>query len=151
MRNGKMKFEAWQVFAASFKAIGRAKVAACLGVTESTAYQYGANPNTTGDKRCRNPLERMHSLLNELDTWGRADVCRDAINYLRSAFEEADPKPVVELKATMNDELLADYQAVATLQRAIESCEQIDIVEVLVEEAKAEIDRTYAKYLKDCK
>lgn len=151
MRNGMAKFEAWQVFAASFKALGRAKVAGCLGVTESAAYQYGANPTTTGEKRCRNPLERIHSLLYELDMWGRGDVCRDAIDYLRTAFEEAEPKPVSELKPTMNEELLADYQAVASLQRAVESCEQIDIVEALVEAAKAEIDRTYAKYLKDCK
>ena len=151
MRNGMAKFEAWQVFAASFKALGRAKVAVCLGVTESTAYQYGANPTTTGEKRCRNPLERLHSLLYELDMWGRGDVCRDAINYLRTAFEDAEPRPVVELKPTMSEEELADYQEVSAIHSAIERRESFDLVCARAESAKSEIDRTVAKYRKDCK
>lgn len=146
-----MELQPWQVFAAAMKTLGRKELGELLGVGERTAYLYGENPAYTAGKRCRCPLERLHAMLSELATFGRADVCRAAINYLRSAFEEVDKAPVGGIKPTMTEEVLADYSAVASLQRAIEGCEDVDLVETLAGAAKDEIDRTFAKYIKDCK
>lgn len=141
----------WQIFSAAMRTLGRVKLGSLLGVGERTAYLYGENPAYTAGKRCRCPLERIHGMFSELATFGRSDVCRAAIDYLRSSYEEVESGPVEDLKPTVRDELLADYSAVASLQRAIEACEDIDLVETLVQKAKAEIDRTHARYLKDCK
>ncbi len=149
MRKEEKIFQPWQLFKASIKALGLEQVAKCMGKCSSTVYEYGKDPDTTGDKRCRNPLERIHTLLSELDAFGRVDVCRSTIAYLRTAFEEAEPSPVVEIKSTMSEEVLADSQSIAALQAAIERGESIDVVSDLTKEAKEEIARTLAKYIKE--
>ncbi len=151
MRKIRQIFQTWQLWNATLKTLGADILAALLGVNKSMAYEYAKNPNTTGPKRCRDKAEQMHAVLSELAFWGREDVCRGFVDYFRSAYEDVTPNPVGELKPTMNEEILADYQSVASLQAAIDRCDEIDIVEALTNAAKEDIDRTYAKYLKDCK
>lgn len=151
MRNEKSIFQPWQLFNAAVQTLGADNVAALLGVNKSTVYEYAKNPRTTGEQRCRDKAEQMHAMLSELYFWGRSDVCAGFIDYLRSAFEDAKPKAVVEPLPTIEAELLADYSAVATLQKAIESGLEVDVIANLTECATEEISRTFAKYLKDHK
>lgn len=145
-----LKLQSWQFFAAARKHLGPQAVTAIFGKRNArTAYMWGQDPAYTVD-RSRDPLEALWHVMSELDTIGRGDVARAAVAYLCSALEEMSDvcHAVQELQPTLHEELLADYGSVAELQRAIhDEASDIETVRRLIQEAKAEIDRTLAKYL----
>lgn len=111
-----------------------------------SAHDWAQDPTCT-EVRCKSPLELLHALFERMDAIGYGYAARAAIRYLETALDHevvVDPVPMV--KATMEQEVLADYAAVAALQRAIEAGEPIDVVHELKQAAMDELDRTFAKY-----
>jgi hypothetical protein len=141
------RLHSWQVWHQLKHHLGETMMMNVLGRSNARSIRmYSQDPRFTQD-RCKDPLEGIKILLDEAEAIGRGDIRRAAIAYL----EGEERGQVTETMPTIEAELLADYQALATLQRAIEACEDVDVVDALVVAAKEEIDRTYAKYLKDCR
>jgi len=109
---------------------------------------YSQDPRTTDD-RCKDPLEALHIIFTEADEIGRADIVHKAIDYLMSSIDDNsyDLPQAKDLLPTMDAEKLADFTAVASFQAAIDSGEDVDLVETLLINAKEELDRTFAKLL----
>lgn len=149
MKNGKL--QPWQIFQAARKYLGPAVVSQIFGKANArSAYDWAQDPATT-EHRCKSPLEAMHAMFERLDAVGMGYVARAALAYLQSAVDDgADGSALVEPRPTINEELLADYEAVAGLQAAVSRCAELEDVIVLVQAAKDEIDRTYARYCRDC-
>lgn len=143
------KLQPHQVYHIGKKSLGVAVMSSIFGRSSRAAYDWAQDPLFT-EKRCRNPLETHHAYFQALDMHGYGYVAQAAINYLQTALDPTDLPPVKETLPTIEQEVLADYKAVSALQKGIENCEEVDLVETLVQEAKDEIDRTFAKYLKDC-
>ncbi len=142
-------FQSWQFWAAAKKTLGETRLLLILWRRNGrTIRMYSADPRYTQD-RCRDPLEHLHTILQELDTFGRGDISRLAIEYLMTAVDDHHIPPVSDLQPTMNMEILMDYQAINDLQKAISIGATTDEVAALAEEAKREIDRTLAKYLEE--
>ncbi len=142
------KFQSWQFWAAAKKLLGESNLLLILGRRNArTIRMYSADPKYTVE-RCRDPLEHLHIIFSELDTFGRGDVARLAIKYLQSAIDPQDVSKVADLQPTMDAEILADYKSVADLQVAIVDGAPVDMVSDFAAEAKAEIDRTLAKYIR---
>ena len=144
------KFESWQFWAAAKKLLGETTLLAILGRRNGrTIRLYSADPKYT-QRRCRDPLEHLHAILSELDTFGRGDVARLAIRYLQTAIDgDKDIPQTGQLLPDIHLELLADYQAVADLQAAIVNNAAPDQVAKLTIAATEEIDRTLARYCLD--
>ncbi len=141
------KFQSWQFWAAAKKLLGETRLMMILGRRNGrTIRTYSANPRYT-QQRCKDPLEHLHAILSELDTFGRGDIARLAIRYLETALANQEIPAASELQDTIEAEVLADYQAVAAMQAAIDGERPIDEVAELVAAAKAEIDRTLTKYI----
>ena len=141
------RFQSWQFWAAAKKLLGESRLMMILGRRNGrTIRTYSADPRYT-QQRCKDPLEHLHTILSELDTFGRGDIARLAIQYLETALTNQEIPASRELQDTIEAEVLADYQAVAAMQAAIDKGRPIDEVAELVAEAKAEIDRTLTKYI----
>lgn len=151
MAKGLMKLQTWQIFHAARKHLSPERVTKIFGKKNArSAYTWAQDPVTTED-RCKDPIEALHTMMLELDAIGRGDVARAVIEFLRTAVDgESCSCAVKEVLPTIEQELLADYQALASFQRAVEACEDVDIVDALRVGAIEEIDRTHAKYLQDC-
>jgi hypothetical protein len=143
-----VKMQPWQVFHAAIKAVGADNVARVFNREKRSAYNWGQDPACT-EVRCKSPLELLHTLFERLDAMGYGYVCRAAIRYLESAIDQdAVSSDLVALKPTVQEEILADYTAVAALQLAIECGAGIERVKCLKRDAIDEIERTVAKYAK---
>lgn len=133
------------------KSLGETFLMAVMGKKNArTIRLYSQDPRTTED-RCKDPLESLHIIFAEADLIGRGDLARKAIDYLHTSLDDDSGYNVTEasgLLPTMAEEKLADYQKLAAFQRAIDDGADIDLVEVLMNEAKSEIERTFAKYLR---
>lgn len=139
----------WQVFHAASKYLRPENVARIFNKEKRSAYNWGQDPAFT-EHRCRNPLELLHSLFERMDAAGIGYVARAGIRYLETAIEdEIDLEDIKEPLPTITEEVLADYGAVAALQRAIDNGATIEEVRSLAAEAAGEIERTVAKYAQD--
>ena len=140
-------FESWQFWHAARKLLGDSYLLRVLGKRNArTIRMYGQDPRFTDD-RCRDPLEHLRIILNDLALIGRGDIARAAIAYLSSALDDDHEEAAVhDVLPTIQEEVLADYSAVARLQKAVEECAPVDQVKDLVREAKEEIDRTFTRY-----
>lgn len=108
---------------------------------------YSQDPRTSED-RCKDPLEALHIIFSEADLLGRGDLARKAIGYLQTALDDSEEvKAPKALLPTLDAEKLADFQSVAAFQRGIDEGLDADLIEVLLLEAKEELDRTFAKHL----
>ena len=142
-------FQSWQFWSAAKKTLGESRLLLILGRRNGrTIRMYSADPRYT-QERCRDPLEHLHIILQELDTFGRGDIARLAIEYLSAAVDDHHCPSATDLQPTMELEVLMDYQAVGDLQRAIAAGAAPDQVAAMAEDAKREIDRTLAKYLEE--
>ena len=143
------KLHTWQVFNVARRTLGPGTVANIFGRRNArSAYDWAQDPAYTVQRVKRDPLEALHLMLSMLVERGREDVARCAIEYLGTALEgQLCPPTIKELKATLDAEILADFRAVSDLQEAIEKGLEASQVKTLAIEAKAEIDRTLAKYL----
>jgi len=143
------KMQPWQVFHGARKAMGAAVVARIFNRSIRSAHDWAQDPTCT-EVRCKSPLELLHTLFERMDAVGYGYAARAAIRYLETALEQDVVVGVVPLvKDTMEQEVLADYAAVASLQRAIEAGKPVDVVHELKHAAMDELDRTFAKYCKD--
>ncbi len=141
------RFQSWQFWSAAKKLLGESRLMMILGRRNGrTIRTYSADPRYT-QERSKDPLEHLHTILSELDTFGRGDIARLAIQYLETALTDQEIPTACELQDTIEAEVLADYQAVASMQAAIDGGRPIDEVAELVAAAKAEIDRTLTKYI----
>ncbi len=141
-------FESWQFWHAAKFYLGESFITKVWGKRNArTIRLYCQDPRFTED-RCRDPLQRLHTIFEELAAIGRQDIAEAAIKYLSSAIQDDDSHLISppELKSTINAEVLADYQAVAALQAAIQAGADISEVKTLTEDAVAEIRRTACKY-----
>lgn len=141
--------QTWQIWHGFKKHLGESLLMQVLGKKNArTIRLYSQDPRFTED-RCKDPLESLHIIFSEADEIGRGDLARKAIDYLLTAIGDHnyDLTPASQLLPTMDAEKLADYQKVAAFQKAIDDGADADLVETLMNEAKDEIERTYAKYL----
>lgn len=142
--------ETWQIWNGFKKHLGEPLLMQVLGKKNArTIRLYSQDPRLTED-RCKDPLEALHIIFSEADEIGRGDLARKAIAFLETALEENsfDVSPANSLLPTMDAEKLADYQKLAAFQKAIDDGADADLVETLMNEAKDEIERTYAKFLR---
>ena len=149
MTKGPPKLQTWQVFHVARKVLGPGAVANIFGRRNArSAYDWAQDPAYTVQRVKRDPLESLHLMLSMLVERGREDVARAAIEYLGTALDgELCPNEIKNLKPTLEAEILADFRAVAELQDGIEEGLSTDQIKALALEAKAEIDRTLARYL----
>lgn len=144
------KLETWQIWHAFKKTLGEPFLMHVLGKKNArTIRLYSQDPTYTED-RSKDPLESLHAIFSAADEIGRGDLPRKALGYLATAVGESsyDMPAVNQLLPALAEEKLADYQKLAAFQKAIDDGSDVDLVEVLMNEAKEEIERTFAKYLK---
>lgn len=151
MTNERPKLQTWQVFRVARKILGPETVSNIFGRRNArSAYDWASDPAYTVQRVKRDPLESLHLMFSMMVERGREDVVRAAIEYLASVLEQGFcPQEVADLKPTLDAEILADFKAVADLQDAIEEGLNGEDIKAFAQEAKAEIDRTLAKYLQE--
>ena len=143
------RLETWQLWHAMKNHLGESFLINVLGRRNGrTIRLYSQDPHFTED-RCKDPLQAMHIIFSELADYGRADVARKAIGYLKTALPEDDrlPTAVADMKATINEEVLADFSAVEALRKAIDDGQDQKEVESRTRQAVEEIERTFALYM----
>jgi len=153
MAKESLRLQSWQIFHTARRHLTPERVIAIFGKKNArSAYTWAQDPVTTAD-RCKDPIEALHTMMSELDAIGRGDAARAVLDYLRTALHDEynTSAPVQDLLPTIEHELLADYTALASYQRAVESCEELDLVDTLRKAAVDEINRTHAKYLQACR
>lgn len=149
MSSDEQRLQPWQVFHAANHYLRAEAVARIFNREVRSAYNWGQDPAYT-EHRCRNPLELLHTLFGKMADIGLGYVARAAIRYLESAItHDAAAPAVVEPKATITEEVLADFVAVGELQRVINSGAPMHTVRTVAEAAIAEIERTVARVAKD--
>ncbi len=142
------RLETWQIWHAMRKTLGDSFVMTVLGRKNARIIRmYAQDPRCTAD-RCKDPIEALAILFNELDTYGRRDIAELAIKHLQLSIGDTSftPSPTA-LKPTIEEELLADYTSVSVLQAAINNDLGEKIVRDAMMDAVHEIERTYAKYV----
>lgn len=141
--------ETWQLWNAFKYHLGEPFLMRVLGRSNGRIIRmYAQDPRFT-DKRCKDPLKALYIIFSEMVSIGRGDVVRKAVSYLASTLEEKLPRAVKRLQPTLCVEILANFRAVAALQREIEVGSDRDIVSDCKQAAIDEIERTYAKYLQE--
>lgn len=149
MTSGTRKMQPWQVFHAARIQLGPDVVAHIFNRSKRAAYDWAQDPACT-QVRCKSPLELLHTLFERLDEAGRGYVCRAAISYLETALaDNSIPPEILEPHPCIDIEILRDFGAVANLKSAIDSHENLETVSEFAAEAKAEIERTLARYAKN--
>lgn len=145
-----MKLQSWQFFNAARRALSPELVTSIFGRRNArAAYSWAQDPAYT-QERCRDPLEALKILCERLEEIGRGDLVRCAVAYLASTLDHEESLPSVkELQQTIDEELLADYSAVADLGAMIKAGAGIEELRESTEETKAEIDRTLAKVIEN--
>jgi hypothetical protein len=148
------KMRSWQVFSYARKYLSSSCLYAIFGKKHARAVdfwcqdpRYTARPDDSYD-----PIKGVKVLLQTLDDHGHCAVVRACIDYISSGTSTccstSDPQ-VHQLRDTIDEEILADYRAVAALQMAIEAGHNVPSIQRLKAAAVAEIERTVAKYLQE--
>jgi len=142
--------QTWQIWQVARKYLGVKTLCRLYGVKARTIYDYAQNPSSTEQRTQKDPLQRLHYLLTQLDDLGFGQYARAAIVYLQTALEDGGHHgPVIEPMDSINEEILLDYKLVAKLQEAIDNGEPVEYVARLKQEVVEEVERTYLRYLKD--
>lgn len=147
------KMKSWQVFHFARKHLGRSTLYSLFGKKNARSIDFWCeDPLYTGkDDNAYDPLKGVKNLVDLLDDNGHCDTVRATLAYIAagtSCDTGIDPA-VVDPLPSIGDEILADFRAVATLQRSIEAGDDIELVVDLMRDAIAEIERTVARYRKD--
>ena len=145
--------QSWQVFHYARKHLNRSVLYAIFGKKNARTVDYWCeNPKFTNKtEQAYDPIQGVKDLLEQLDDQGHCPVVRAAIAYLVSGTSldlGIDPE-IIEPMQTIQDEILADYRAVASMQAAIEAGHHPDEISALKRAAIAEVERTFAKYRED--
>lgn len=145
--------QSWQVFHFARKHLSRSVLYAIFGKKNARAVDYWCeDPRYTAKlDGAYDPLNGVRTLLESLDDQGHCGVVRAALSYLaENTSVKCDyEQSIIEPLPSLNDEILADYRAVAELQRAIELEVDMAGVEHLLLDAVAELERTVARYRKE--
>lgn len=146
--------QSWRVFFYARKYLGRSVLYSIFGKRHArTVDLWCEDPRFTGkDERAFDPIQGVRDLLQLLDDSGHCGVVKSCIAYLVSGTSAEcgiNVDGIVEPGPSITEEILADYRAVAELQAGIEAGHHPDRIQDLKAEAIAEIERTYARYLKD--
>lgn len=153
MPNETPKMQSWQVFHYARKYLTRSALYAIFGKKNARAVDYWCeDPRYTAkSEKAYDPLQGVKDMLEMLDDRGHCNVVRAALAFL--AADTSCPiegkQEIVEPLPNVSEEILADFRAVAALQRAIESSEALEEIERCMREAIAEIERTVARYRND--
>lgn len=149
MSKESVKMQPWQVFDVAIRYLGADRIARVFNREKRSPYNWAADPLCTMH-RCASPLELMHKLFCLMADAGLGYVVRAAIRYLQTAVNDVEGGgSIIEPLPTIEEEILADYSAVGELQRAIEAQADIEDIRLLEAAARAEIERTVARYVKD--
>jgi len=150
-KSGEM--QSWQVFHCARKHLGRSVLYNIFGKRHArTVDLWCQDPRFTDkDAVSYDPLQGLRDLLSLLDDHGHVPVVRAALQYIAAGTSvECDHSgDCSDLLPTMAEEILADFRAVADLQRGIEAGMAAHAVNQLKAAAINEIERTVALYLKD--
>jgi len=154
MPKEKEKMQSWQIFHFARKYLTRSTLYAIFGKKNARAVDYWCeDPRYTAKADgAYDPIQGVKALLSTLDDQGHCGVVRAAVAYLcegTSCDLDLDNANLSEPLPCITDEILADFRAVANLQRAIEEERHISVIEDYKLEAIAEIERTVARYRKD--
>lgn len=146
--------QSWNVFHFARKHLGRAALYSFFGKKNARAIDYWCeDPKYTNKPpEAYDPVSGVKNLLEALDDHGHCGVVRSCIAYLVSGTSlgcGVEQPPLVEPLPTIHQEILADYAAVAELQRAIDDAAPLSTITACKREAIAEIERTVAKYIQD--
>ena len=147
-----ISFDFWQFWNGAKQTLSESGVCAIWGRRNARLIRWYCQNPAYSEDRPRDPLERLFLLFKELVIMGRADLVKMVLKRLSMALDEKLAHELFELddiKPTINQEILCDYRAISELQDAIEDGESPETVRIYAEKAKAEIDRTLAKYLQE--
>jgi len=110
--------------------------------------RWAADPKRTEHAQ-NNPLDRLEIMLDELCARGFVDDAQSAVAYLAEVVgcELYCTEDGIPDKATLNEELLDDYDAINAYAKGVRDKEKPAVVQKLKRKAKEEINQTYTKYL----
>jgi len=151
MPNGERKLKSGQIFHYFRKHIGRHELYRIFGTKNSrTIDLYCQDTHCTNrEEGAFDPIKGVRDMLTTLDDYGHTGVVKAAVAYITSGtgIYCGYRDEITELRATIHEEILRDYEAVSNFQKAIEARLFLEEVALYKEKAIAEIERTYAKYL----
>lgn len=153
MSKSASKLQSWQIFHFSRKHLGSSLLYTIFGRKNARAIDYWCqDPKFTAKADgAYDPIQGIKALVESLDDRGHCGVVRATMAYLSegtSCSIDHDQK-IIEPQATISAEILSDYRAVAEMQQAIEQGSDVIMVEKLLQEAIAELERTFARYKQD--
>jgi len=147
------EMQSWQVFHYARKRLGRSVLYAIFGKRHARTVDLWCQDPRFTDKEAisYDPLQGLRDLLSLLDDHGHVPVVRAALQYLASgtSLDCEQGGDCSDLLPTLNEEILADYRAVADLQRGLEAGVAAHAANQLLAAAVNELQRTVAKYLQE--
>ena len=129
--------KSWEFYNGARKAL-KNRLCAIYGNRSSRMIDYWAqDPSSSADPK-RNPIDRLVTLLVELDRNGERDLARGALRILAGAVDclIVDRDEVVPDKDTIMEEIVDDLPMLVAYQRALQGK---DLEEV--DRTKAELER----------
>lgn len=150
MAKSETTLQSWQILHFARKHLGRSVLYAIFGKKNARIVDYWCeDPRYTakGDTAF-DPLQGVKNLIDLLDDQGHSGVARSCLAFL-SPFADQDQDHLQNVLPTMAEEKLADFQAVAKFQTALDNHDSLDEIAHLKKEAIDEIERTFARHLMD--
>lgn len=143
----------WQILHYARKHLGRSALYAIFGKRNGRIVELWCEDPMYTDKSedAYDPIMGVKNLLTALDDQGHCGTVRACIDFLvaGTSLGCGQTPEIIELQPTINEELLADYAAVALLQEGIAHELEPHIIKARKDAAIAELERTYAKYRED--
>ena len=133
--------KSWQIFQEARRFL-KTEMCSIYGNRSSRLIDYWAqNPTLSADVK-RNPIDRLETLLSELDDRGYREVAKSALRILAGAINcrVVDRTEVVPDKDTIWEEIVDDLPCLVAYQKALQGT---DLEEV--DRAKADLDRELAE------
>ena len=118
-----------------------------LNVSQVQAYRYCRNPKTDSES-CHTPLELLRNLFDEMVEQGGQDVVLIALNYLAQSIDASVRKNGSSEpdKSSLHEELLDNHPKFAELEQAMLRGDPLSHVQVLLQQAKGELDQDLEAY-----
>lgn len=106
-------FHTWEFFQACSDALGDQKLQSIYNRSYSEIRRWCRNPDFTSDSS-RNPLDRLETMVEQLDKYGRRDVAEAAVRRLAKTLglDLVNVEPCVPERETVAEELLDIHPAI---------------------------------------
>jgi len=143
--------EPWQIFLWARQRLSIETIMQAFGVASSQAYRYCENPRFQDQPR-RNPLENIRILFEEMACTEDGDeVVQIALNYLAQAINASIRKNGSSTpdQDSLHAELLDNHPKFAELEQAMLRGDPLSHVQVLLQQAKAELDQDLEAYKRE--